>query len=292
MLRDRVLFRCFCGIGDMFIYMTKKPDDIKRRVNISYGKHGKWNLLDVYYPKGTDRPLPTIVNIHGGGYVYGTKNLYQHYSMNLAQRGFTVINFNYRLVPKIAFPEPVIETNEVLKWICSHAGEYYIDLNNIFFVGDSAGAQIASQYAAIVTNPEYARLFELAVPSFNLRAVALNCGMYEKFHEIDTPLPGLLHDYFGKDPLQHGDKINTLKYINSDYPPAFIMSSANDFLLPCARPMFEHLQQKGVECVCEIYGTKQEKKIAHVFHLNIHSDTARKCNDTQCDFFRGWVGGA
>jgi len=290
MLIDRVIFRCFCSVGDMRFHMMKIPDDIVRMVNIPYGKHGKWNLLDVYYPEGTDKPLPTIVNIHGGGYVYGTKKLYQHYCMNLAQRGFTVVNFNYRLVPKIAFPMPVIETNEVLKWICSNADEHYIDLNNVFFVGDSAGAQIASQYCAIVTNPEYASLFELSVPAFRLRAVALNCGMYEKFHEIDTALPGILHDYFGKDPLQHGDKINVLKYINSDFPPAFVMSSASDFLLPCTQPMFEHLQKKGIECVCEIYGTKEQKKIAHVFHLDILSGTARKCNDAQCDFFRKYLG--
>ena len=289
MLMDRILFRGFCGIGDMHVYMMKIPGDIERRVNQSYGKHGKWNLLDIYYPKGTDRPLPAIVNIHGGGYVYGSKNLYQHYCMNLAQRGFTVVNFNYRLVPKIAFPVPVIETNEVMKWVCAHAAEFYIDLNNIFIVGDSAGAQIASQYAAMVTNPEYAGLFELEVPGFKLKAIALNCGMYEKFHELDTLLPGLLFDYFGKDPLLHGDKINVCKYINRDYPPAFVMSSANDFLLPCARPMFEHLQGKGIECVCEIYGTKEEKEMTHVFHLNFLSDTARICNDAQCDFFRKYI---
>jgi len=270
----------------MHKYMAKAPGDIERRVNIPYGEHGKWNLLDVYYPKGTSTPLPTIVSIHGGGYVYGSKNLYQHYCMNLAQRGFTVVNFNYRLVPKIAFPMPVIETNKVLEWMCSNAPEHCIDLNNIFFVGDSAGAQIASQYAAIVTNPEYAGLFGLTVPAFGLRAVALNCGMYEKFHDIQTLLPGLLHDYFGKDPLQHGDKLNVPKYINGDFPPAFVMSAANDFLLPHARPMFEHLQEKGIESVCEIYGTRQEKKTAHVFHLNILTDTAIKCNDAQCDFFR------
>ena len=311
MLTDRIIFRFFCGLGDMHIFTMKKPDDIERRTNIPYGKHGKWNELDVYFPKGTETPLPAIVSVHGGGYVYGTKNLYQYYCMNLAQRGFTVVNFNYRLAPGAAFPSPVIETNEVMKWICLNAADYYIDLNNIFFVGDSAGAQIASQYAAIVTNNEYAGMFGIVVPEFKLRAVALNCGMYEKFHELDTALPGLLCDYFGKDPLQHGEKTNVLKYINSSFPPAFIMSSANDFLLPCAKPMFEHLQKKGVPCVCEIYGIKEERKtahaslrpanekkfttdageprLAHVFHLDIRKDSARKCNDAQCEFFKKYT---
>ena len=46
------------------------PESITQCRNISYGSHGKWNLLDVYYPDGTSAPLPTIVSIHGGGYVY------------------------------------------------------------------------------------------------------------------------------------------------------------------------------------------------------------------------------
>jgi acetyl esterase/lipase len=277
MLIERVVFRYFCAKGDK---QTKKvmqiPDDIERRDNISYGKYGKWNLLDVYYPKGADKPLPAIINIHGGGYVYGTKDQGQYYCMNLAQRGFTVVNFSYRLVPKIKFPAPVTETNQVMEWVCAHAADYYIDVENVFITGDSAGAQIAGQYAAIVTNGEYAALFGLTVPRFRLKAIALNCGMYDKFHEITSPMPGLLHDYFGKDPQKHGEKIKVFNYINSNYPPTFIMPAANDFLLPCARPMFEYLQTKGVESVCEIYGTKEQKEIGHVFHLNIRSETAKR----------------
>ena len=289
MLIDRVIFRCVCGIGDRHLRTLKAPDTIERRINIPYGKHGKRNLLDVYYPKGTVKPLPAIVNMHGGGYVYGSKNHYQFYCMDLAQRGFTVINFNYRLVPKIAFPMPVIEANEVMKWVSANAAEYYIDTHNIFFVGDSAGAQIASQYAAIVTNPAYAALFDLTVPDFTLKALGLNCGMYEKFHEIETPLPGIFHDYFGKDPSQHGEKMHVFTYITGNYPPAFITSAVNDFLLPCARPMYEQLREKGIHCELQIYGSKEEKKIGHVFHLNFFTETARACNDAQCDFFRNSI---
>jgi len=53
--------------------------------------------------------------------------------------------------------------------------------------------------------------------------------------------------------------------------------------------MFEHLREKDIECVYEIYGTKKERKIAHVFHLNIRTETARKCNNEQCGFFRKYV---
>ncbi len=53
-------------------------------------------LLDVYYPEGTQAPLPTIVSIHGGGYVYGSKESYRRYGMDLVCRGFAFVNFNYQ----------------------------------------------------------------------------------------------------------------------------------------------------------------------------------------------------
>ena len=290
MLIDRLLFRCICSIGDKYKQRHLKiPPDIERRVNIPYGIHGKWNLLDVYYPKGTNKPLPTIISVHGGGYVYGTKKLYQYYCMDLAKRGFTVVNFNYRLVPRIAFPTPVLETNEVMQWVCTHAAGYNIDPENIFIVGDSAGAQIASQYCTMVTNPDYAGLFDISIPSFKLKAVALHCGIYELFHDIKSLLPGLLADYFGRDPLKHGEKLQVLKYINRHFPPAFLTSSVNDFLVQYTRPMYEHLQSKGIECMCTIYGTQEQKEIAHVFHLNILSDAARECNDAQSAFFNKFI---
>ena len=69
------------------------PENIVRHMDLPYGPHLE-NLLVVYYPEGTDRPLPTIVSIHGGGWFYGSKLLYSHYCLRLAERGFTVVNFD------------------------------------------------------------------------------------------------------------------------------------------------------------------------------------------------------
>ena len=38
------------------------PENIVRHTDLPYGPHME-NLLDVYYPEGTDRPLPTIISI-------------------------------------------------------------------------------------------------------------------------------------------------------------------------------------------------------------------------------------
>ena len=53
-----------------------------------------------------------------------------------------------------------------------------------------------------------------------------------------------------------------------------------------APPLHRKLKRKGVETVLRIYGTKEQKEMGHVFHLNCRSDLARQCNDEQCAFFR------
>ena len=51
------------------------PAGVEQINNISYGPYRKYNLLDVYRPEGKEN-LPFIVNIHGGGFVYGSKDIY------------------------------------------------------------------------------------------------------------------------------------------------------------------------------------------------------------------------
>ena len=69
------------------------PDDVIRYKDIAYGKDSAMQVLDVYRPKDTEGNLPVIVSVHGGGWVYGDKELYQYYCMSIAQRGFAVVNF-------------------------------------------------------------------------------------------------------------------------------------------------------------------------------------------------------
>lgn len=86
------------------------PNDIVRFDNLIYGTDAQWQRLDVYRPKKLGGGLPVIVSVHGGGWVYGDKERYQFYCMNLAQRGFAVINYTYRLAPEFPFPAALEDT--------------------------------------------------------------------------------------------------------------------------------------------------------------------------------------
>ena len=262
------------------------PENVVQCRNISYGEHGKWNRLDVYYPTGTKAPLPTIVSIHGGGYVYGAKEIYRRYCMDLARRGFSVVNFNYRLAPEWKFPTPLEDTNSVMEWICRNAATYHLDPEQIFLVGDSAGAQLASQYAAIVTNSDYAALFDFIVPDITIRAVGLNCGMYNASELAAGERKSIAKDYLGKHISADDSRLQVLENITDQFPPAHITTACHDFLRDHAKPMAQFLAAKDIKTVMKCYGRDSDAAIGHVFHVNISLPEAAQCNDDQCAFFR------
>lgn len=265
------------------------PEGLTRHLNLRYGDAPE-NFLDVYYPEGTAGPLPTIVSIHGGGWFYGTKELYSHYCMRLALRGFTVVNFDYRLAPEHKYPAPVEDTCRVLHWMQENAAQYRIDLNNVFMVGDSAGGQIEYQVLTMLTSPAYAALFPFRAPEgFRVNACGMNCGCYfVPLSRFLSPkrMGALFQAYFPEDYLPIVPQLKASKYITKDFPGAFVMSAKNDYLQFMAAPLHRLLKKKGVESVLKIYGTKQQKDIGHVFHLNCRSELADRCNDEQCAFFR------
>ena len=263
------------------------PEGVKEWNDISYGPHGKANLLDVYRPINAGK-CPIIVNVHGGGYVYGDKELYKRYCMDLARRGFAVVNFNYRMAPRWKFPAPLEDLNNVMHWVATE-GQWFGDTEKVFMLGDSAGAQLTSQYAAMLHNLEYMSHFRFPHPGIFLKAIGLNCGMYDMASQAAEKRTGITLDYLGKHIPANDPRFRVLEAINSNYPPAHITTACHDFLRPAAQPMFDLLTQKGIPCRLDVYGTEEDSSIGHVFHINIITQEAIRCNDAQCDFFRQYL---
>ncbi len=273
----------------------KRPSDVEWENDISYGAHGTWNLTDIYYPKGTRGTLPVIVSVHGGGWVYGTKEVYQFYGCSLAQRGFAVVNFNYRLAPEHPFPAALEDINALFGWLKEHGAEHHADVNNLFAVGDSAGAQLLSQYMAMLTNESFGKmytdLYGFRFPGVRVRAVALNCGRYEMTAPEDERMDSLFRAYFNGEPSEFTELTETKKYLTPQYPPAFVMTAYYDFLRGEAQPMTEAVLRAGVHAECHLYGSGEDARIGHVFHCNMHLEEAKKCNDEECAFFRRYLNG-
>ena len=53
------------------------------------------------------------------------------------------------------------QINEALDYIDSNADELNVDASQIVLAGDSAGSQLASQMATIMTSPDYAEIMSI-----------------------------------------------------------------------------------------------------------------------------------
>jgi acetyl esterase/lipase len=267
------------------------PDDIFRIDNIPYGPDPRMQLLDIYRPKGAGKtPLPVIVSFHGGAWVYGDKDLYQYYCMSLAQRGFTVINYSYRLAPESQFPAPLEDTNLVFTWLMDHAQKIGADTRRIFAVGDSAGANGLALYAELLTNPTYAAHFSFKVPQgLKIRALALNCGVYKNSFgdQPDDSQKLLLKEYLpeGGSP-QELDLLDVTAHLTRDFPPTYLMTCTGDPLLNQAPLLAQALMKESIPFTFRFYGDPHHKELGHVFHLRIKTPEANGCNDDECEFFR------
>ena len=270
------------------------PADIERWDDICFGTDRKWQMMDVYRPKGSDHPLPVIVSIHGGGWTYGDKERYQYYCMNLAQRGFAVVNFTYRPAPEFKFPAGIEDTNLVFAWVLKNERNWF-DLSRIYAVGDSAGGHMLTIYSAACANSSYASKLGITVPkkadgsTFLPDAVGLNCGVYEidLGPKANGMTKGLIKALLKKKGApEEIDLLNPLPYIPDRFPRAFIMTAFADPLAgpPAQAGLVKKLTEIGSEFVDKTYGS-QDNPLSHVFHCNIKTEDARICNDDECNYF-------
>ena len=286
------IVRTLFTIGDLKRDLGwKKPRNVDSVENISYAEDDKWHLLDVYHPRKATGPLPVILNIHGGAWVYGDKKVYAPYCMYLASRGFAVINASYRLAPRHTFPAPLEDVGKMVEWVFHHADEYGLDLSNLFFVGDSAGAHLATAYTAIQLNEAYAKKFpgiQVAKSSIP-KGLLLNCGVFDmeaEWKKQGRALTPFLTDLLGEKPTVESVKqMSPAQFITSDFPSVHLTTSNGDFLRKHSYRLKEVLEKKSVEVVFKEYGEKKKPQ-GHVFHLNLKNKVGQECNADQLEFVK------
>ena len=270
---------------------VREPEGIRKTEDIVYTasatkEEEPWHLTDIYYPEPwEEETYPVIVSIHGGGWFYGDKKLYSLYTKYLASKGFAVVNFNYRLAPEYQYPYGFMDCCRLMDFLEKNAAEYRLDLNRLYMVGDSAGAQLVSQYSIFATSAEYRALFEAAkelkapVPS----KVALNCGIYEIYRREDSRVS---ENYLPEGMSEQIEEsvLHILDYVNKDFPETFLMASVNDKLLPASELIREKLEECSVPYEYHEYGHTNPAD-GHVFHVNLRSEEGQRCNKEELEFF-------
>jgi hypothetical protein len=129
------------------------PAGVTEICDIPYIDDDKWqHKLDVYFPENMENEkLPVIIDIHGGGWMYGDKELNKYYNMVLASKGFTVFSMSYTLWPETTVPEQLKEIAEALLWIKNNISSYPCDKSKIMLTGDSESGAKAGAKALGIT---------------------------------------------------------------------------------------------------------------------------------------------
>ena len=150
--------RCFVLVGALALSLAVAPaaaqtsastwaaavgNDYRVVPDITYLTASNWEAkLDVYTPRSAG-PHPTVLHIHGGGWVGGSRESVILRALPFLELGYAVVNVSYRLGRVAEAPAAVEDCLCALRWIVRNAKEYAFDVTRIVTTGYSAGGHLA-----------------------------------------------------------------------------------------------------------------------------------------------------
>lgn len=251
--------------------------------------------LDAYFPESiqnTSQKLPVIIWTHGGAWISGGKEDNAPYYKLLAARGFTVISVDYSLGPEHTYPTAVHQLNDMYAYVQANAQQLHADTSKIVLAGDSAGSQLTSQMAALVTNPSYAKQMKIT-PSLSpaqLKGVVLNCGIYkmEGLIQPDAALPKIVGwgddvsvwAYLGTRDFTAAAKLAEMSayyHVTKDFPATYISGGNGDPLTNAqSKPFADKLEALGVSVTRLFYDSNHQPSLPHEYQFNLDNTDGKK----------------
>ncbi|MCU1514796.1 MAG: alpha/beta hydrolase [Microbacteriaceae bacterium] len=272
------------------------------QLDVSYGTHGKDTTFDIFAPTGTTTPLPTVVWIHGGAWISGSKEQVDPYVKIIAARGFTTVALNYTVSPEATYPTALKQLNDALGFLVKNAAKYNIDPDRIVIAGDSAGANLTSQLASLVTSPKYATTVGIQ-PSLTpeqLRAVVLDCGIYDVKGIPDVPgLVGwgfrtALWAYIGQKDWSAepgGQQMGVLDDVTSAFPTTWISGGNGDPLTDSqSKPLAARLTSLGVDVTPVFYPKSTTPELPHEYQFHLDMPRAQTALESTVTFLQRVTG--
>jgi len=112
--------------------------------NVTYLTANNWDAkLDVYVPREAAAPNPTLIYIHGGGWVGGSKETSWLQLLPYLEAGWSVVNVEYRLARVSLAPAAAEDCRCALRWVIRNAKQYNFDTNKLVVTGHSAGGHLS-----------------------------------------------------------------------------------------------------------------------------------------------------
>jgi acetyl esterase/lipase len=124
------------------------PENVEAKLDIPYAAtENPRQMLDLYLPKkrGTDKPLPVVVFIHGGGWKAGDKSGgIGNVGRFVSSGNYVGVSVGYRLTDEAPWPAQIHDCKAAIRWIKGNAGELGLDATKIAVWGSSAGGHLVS----------------------------------------------------------------------------------------------------------------------------------------------------
>lgn len=273
--------------AEMQTYVTTVPT--VQLLGVPYGDDDDpVATFDLFSNATPGEQLPTVVWIHGGAWVSGSSANVDPYLQLLADEGYTTVGVNYALGPEAVFPTAVNQLNVALGYLDEHGAELGIDTLQIVLAGDSAGAQLASQMATLITNERYAGLMGVTptLAPEQLSGALLNCGVYDLAAMADLDgiiawgLQTSLWAYTGEknwSATSAGTLMSSIDFVTPDFPPTYISGGNGDGLTWLQSiPMSTALQDADVPVTELFWPVDHEPALPHEYQFHLDRPEAQE----------------
>lgn len=266
--------------------------------NLEYPSQFSCNEMDLYYPKNQKGAFPLIVWMHGGSFIGGDKSSTNTWATMIATQGYAVASVNYEVAPYNQYPGPIQQLAEAYVYLASNTQRFsMLNMDCVFFGGDSAGAQIASQFVAVQTNIQLAKQMNLhaVVPPKTIAGAILYCGPYnmkELFRSSAWYERFFIHQigwaYFGQRGWKQSPQTtlaSTFDQITKDYPPTFLTDGNYFSFEPHARTLQHALQKEGVYTE-SLFFSEENGAVLHNYQFDFSTCEAMECYEQTLGFLQ------
>ena len=285
----------FCDKSDKKRMATQTPpENVVKVKDVEYLDDGNpYHKFDVFYPEGTipKEGLPVIIDIHGGGWMYASKDLNEYYCMELANKGYCVFSISYRLVPDVTVYEQIKDCTDALAYINSNMKNYPANKKTVMLTGDSAGGQLALYSTILNNNPDARKIFGTVDTKLNIKCLLLTSPVtYAKsggwFSIYTKKMWG--EDYKTKAAYNYMDLDEIMELANNMPPTYFITSSGDTLAHDQTVNAYNYFADKGYECEIQDFTDLREgKKLPHVFSvLDPFDEYGQKAIDNALDYYQ------
>lgn len=260
------------------------PVGYSKQINLVYKVVRDWNgKMDIYFNASKKEPMPLVINIHGGGWNTGSKEM-DNWFGSYFKRGFAVANINYRLAGTASAPAAIEDVRCAITYLVDKAKELNIDPNRIVLCGTSAGGHLALLAGVLGNDTLFSGGCKIPKPH-KVVAIIDKWGISD-VHEwgfgVKGPGNNAVKRWLGPkaDDIELAKKLSPINYINKATPPVFIVHGDADAIVPVTHATLLHQKLKDSGVKTELFIIPEGK------HGNFGKAFNEQINDRLTDFLK------